>query len=81
MKRFLCLVALAPLFVFGLLFAFQTNGGRTHAEANSNPDRPRKVSRDLVEKVNNGHGNELVRVIIQPTAAWEATLEETVEES
>jgi serine protease AprX len=34
-----------------------------------------------VEKVNNGYGNELVRVIIQPTAAWEATLEETVEQS
>ena len=41
----------------------------------------RKASKDLIEKVNNGRGGDLVRVIIQPAGAWDSPLDSTVESS
>ena len=48
------------------------------AEATGNS---RKASSDLKHKVNSGRGNDLVRVIIQPVNAWNATIESTVQNS
>src|SRR6266571_4664332 len=41
----------------------------------------RQASKDLIEKVNNGRGGDLVRVIIQPAGAWDSPLDSTVESS
>ena len=71
---------LAALVLLGLLFVFLPSGGRTHAQTSLQSNRPLKCSRDLMEKVNNGHGSELVRVIIQP-AATSDTLDSTIEQS
>src|SRR6266571_7820762 len=38
----------------------------------------RQASKDLIEKVNNGRGGDLVRVIIQPAGAWDSPLDSTV---
>ncbi|MGH9881624.1 MAG: S8 family serine peptidase, partial [Pyrinomonadaceae bacterium] len=50
-----------------------------HAQSGSASDGANKVSKDLVEKLNDGQGTELVRVIIQPETAWDSTLANTVE--
>src|SRR6266571_810537 len=38
-----------------------------------------KASADLIDKVNSAQGDDLVRVIIQPTDAWGSTLDSTVQ--
>src|SRR5258705_3955599 len=81
MKRFLYIVPLGVLVLLGLLFVCMPSGGRTHAQTSLQPNRSRKASQDLVEKVNRGHGSELVRVIIQPTAIWDTTIDATIEQS
>jgi hypothetical protein len=80
MKRFLYVMPLAALVLLGLLFVYLPSGGRTHAQTSLQSNRPLKASRDLMQKVNSGHGSELVRVIIQP-AATSDTLDSTIEQS
>src|SRR5882724_12293077 len=77
MKRvFLLIVCTASLFLF-LYPTFAPNATKVCAESEQNQSR-RKASSDLRAKVNSGHGADLVRVIIQPAAAWDDTLESTV---
>src|SRR5436305_12364829 len=41
----------------------------------------RKASADLKKKVDSGRGDDQVRIIIQPTGAWDSTLESRVQSS
>ncbi len=41
----------------------------------------RKVSKDILKKVEEGHGAELVRVIIQPTQQSDLSIDSTLEDS
>ena len=81
MKRFLYVMPLVGLVLLGLLFDFLPSESRTHAYSSSQSDQPPKASRDLAEKVNKGHGSELVRVIIQPATSWDTNLESTIEQA
>src|SRR5258705_8174925 len=81
MKRFLNFTPLVGLVLLGLMFDFLPSESRTHAYSSSQSDQPPKASRDLAEKVNKGHGSELVRVIIQPATSWDTTLESTIDQA
>src|SRR5258705_5903209 len=81
MKRFLYVTPPVGLVLLGLMFGFLPSESRTQAESSSQSNQPLKASRDLAEKVNKGHGSELVRVIIQPKTSWDTTLESTVEQA
>src|ERR1044072_1188083 len=59
---------LSPLFVFEQ---------RTHAEAQPK----RKVSKDILQKVNEGRGGDFVRVIIQPAGSQDGSIDSTIEYS
>src|SRR5258705_7094093 len=79
MKRFLYVTPLVGLVLLGLMFL--SSESRTHAYSSLQSDQPPKASRDLAEKVNKGHGSELVRVIIQPAISWDTNLESTIEQA
>ena len=51
------------------LFVFER---RTHAESNSDAPLKRKVSKDIMQKVDAGKGGDFVRVIIQPASQSDA---------
>ena len=61
---------LLPLFVFDR---------RTHAESNTDAQVKRKVSKDILQKVNAGKGGDFVRVIIQPAGQSDGSLDSTIE--
>lgn len=60
------------------LFVFEN---RSHAESNSATRLDRKMSRDILKKVEDGRGADLVRVIIQPDQQSDALIDSTLEES
>ena len=77
MKRIFLLTLLAV----SLSIALYSNFGRTIptviAESASNASG-HKISSELREKVRNGHGSDLVRVIIQPAGSWDTTLDSSI---
>ena len=52
---------------------------RVRAEGTSGQSLKSKISRDIVKKVSDGHGADLVRVIIQPVNQPELSLDSTLE--
>src|SRR5690349_10304679 len=52
---------------------------RTRAEGTAGQALKKKISRDIVKKVSDGHGADLVRVIIQPVNQPELSLDSTLE--
>ncbi|HZI48619.1 MAG TPA: S8 family serine peptidase, partial [Pyrinomonadaceae bacterium] len=52
---------------------------RTRAEGTAGQPLKKKISRDIVNKVSQGHGADLVRVIIQPVNQPELSLDSTLE--
>ncbi|HEV8368105.1 MAG TPA: hypothetical protein VGQ39_09145, partial [Pyrinomonadaceae bacterium] len=78
MKRLLYLIlwsaALSLLVSSPLIFE-----RRTHAEANSDAQLQRKISKDILKKVENGRGADLVRVIVQPVNWGDLSLDSTLE--
>ena len=66
--------------VLALLFSpFFFPGKRTRAEGTSGQSQKRKISRDIVARVAQGHGADLIRVIIQPVNQPELSLDSTLE--
>src|SRR5689334_15506973 len=52
---------------------------RTRAEGTAGQPLKKKISRDIVNKVSQGHGADLVRIIIQPVNQPELSLDSTLE--
>src|SRR4030095_12337035 len=75
MKRFLYLMLVGGL--FSLLLAIKTPFQR-RARADS---IPRKLSKDILQKVESGGGSEQVRVIVQPAGSWDSQLDSAVQAS
>jgi serine protease AprX len=50
-----------------------------HAESSPKPKPARKISTDVLRKVNNGQGNERIRVIVQPREAWNSDLDSSLQ--
>jgi serine protease AprX len=79
MKRFINPIlwsGFASLLVLSL-FCFEP---RTQAESANNSEVQRKISKDILQKAADGHGADLVRVIIQP-ATQSDTIDSTLENS
>src|ERR1041384_8059481 len=78
MKRFLYPILWSSVFalLFTTLFVCQT---RTHAAADLPVHLDRKVSKDILKKVTDGHGADFVRVIIQPANTSDTTIDTTIE--
>src|ERR1043165_8380816 len=78
MKRFLYPILWSSVFalLFTTLFVCQT---RTHAAADLTVHLDRKVSKDILKKVTDGHGADFVRVIIEPPKTSDTTLDTTIE--
>ncbi|HEX6648220.1 MAG TPA: S8 family serine peptidase, partial [Pyrinomonadaceae bacterium] len=64
------------LFLSLFIFAY-----RTHAESSNTVHLERKVSKDILKKVSDGRGADLVRVIIQPAQQSDTLTDSTLEES
>jgi subtilisin family serine protease len=80
MKRFISPIlwsGFASLLVLSL-FVFEN---RTQAESSSTERIDRKISRDILKKVEEGKGADLVRVIIQPATQADASIDSTLEGS
>jgi hypothetical protein len=79
MKRFIFLTLWSGFvsLLFLSLFVFQ---GTTHADSSTSVPLQRKVSQDILQKVAEGRGSDLVRVIIQPAAPPDV-LDSTIEYS
>src|ERR1043165_6577262 len=77
MRRYLYPILWSGVIVV-IAAAFFVSERRTTAESTSGV-APKKVSRDIAEKVNEGHGADLVRVIIQPVNQPDSTLDSTIE--
>src|SRR5688572_13002979 len=80
MKRFLYPMLWSG-FVSLLLLTLVVGERETHAEASPDVPLQRKISKDIIEKVANGRGAELIRVIIQPATEPEQSLDSTLEDS
>src|SRR5215216_2721696 len=80
MKRFLFPILWCGLVALLLLplFVFERH---THAESNTDAPLKRKISKDILQKVNEGRGGDFVRVIIQPTSQSDSSLDSTIEYS
>src|ERR1043165_5005658 len=80
MKRFLYPILWSSVFalLFTTLFVCQT---RTHAAADLTVHLDRKVSKDILKKVADGHGADFVRVIIQPSNPSDLSIDSTIEYS
>ena len=61
--------------LFSTLFVFERG---THAESNGSGNVERKVSKDILKKVTDGRGGDLVRVIIQPASAADSSIDSTI---
>jgi len=68
-------------FVSLLLLPLPLCERKTHAEAASNVPVGRKISRDIADKVAQGKGADLVRIIVQPVNQADATLDSALEVS
>ena len=62
-----------------LLSPFFLPQRRTRAEGTAGQPLKKKISRDIVKKVSDGRGADLVRVIIQPVNQPELSLDSTLE--
>src|SRR5688500_11344991 len=60
-----------------LLFPLSVFDNKTHAESSLKLEK--KISRDILKKVEAGKGSEFVRVIIQPANAWDLSSDFTRE--
>ena len=80
MKRFLYPMLWSG-FVSLLLLTLVVAERRTHAESASDISLHRKISKDILERVANGKGADLVRVIIQPVSEPDPSLDATLEDS
>jgi subtilisin family serine protease len=60
----------------GLLFTHHAR-----AESDAKPKPAKKISAEVLRKVNGGQGTDRVRVIVQPRAGWTADLDRAVEDS
>src|SRR4030095_6190470 len=78
MKRSFYVILLGGIFS---LILFSDTPIQERARADSIANRQRKVSRDILQRVQSGRGAELIRVIIQPTGGWDSELESSVESS
>src|SRR5438128_584690 len=78
MKRILLSTLLVVSLLLPIYPQLLVTTGCAHAQ---NAGQIRKASKDLIEKVNNGRGGDLVRVIIQPADAWDSPLDSTVQSS
>src|SRR5207244_5719980 len=78
MKRILLSTFLVVSLLLPIYPQLLATTGCAHAQ---NAGQIRKASKDLIERVNNGRGGDLVRVIIQPADAWDGPLDSTVESS
>src|ERR1041384_7763496 len=76
MKRFIFAILWGGL-VSLLLSPFFLFEQRTHAEA----QLKRKVSKDILQKVDAGRGGDFVRVIIQPANTQDLSIDSTIESS
>src|SRR5882724_6245395 len=73
MNRPLLSTALVASLLFGLSTGLLTNDGvQAHVRQVSHI---KKVSADLANLVNLGHGGEQVRVIVQPASTWNSTID------
>src|SRR6185369_1505239 len=80
MKRLLYPILWSSVFalLFTTLFVCQPT---THAAVDLTVSVDRKVSKDILKKVNDGHGADFVRVIIQPASASDLSIDTTIEYS
>src|SRR5580765_3529684 len=77
MKRFLRPILWSGVLslLLSLLFVVQTH---TRAEQSAQPT-DRKISKDIIKKVRDGRGGDFVRVIVQPAAWGDLSLDSTLE--
>src|SRR5689334_21806428 len=78
MRRFLYLIVCSGVLTL-LILPFFLPEQRTRAEGTSSYPLKRMISREIVKKVSDGHGADLVRVIIQPVNQPELSLDSTLE--
>src|ERR1041385_524232 len=80
MKRFFFPILWISVFalLFTTLFVCQP---KTHAAADLTVSLNRKVSKDILKKVTDGHGADFVRVIIQPASTTDLSIDTTIEYS
>jgi len=80
MKRLLYPILWSSVFTLlvASLFVFER---KTHAESDSTTHPERKVSKDILKKVADGHGADFVRVIIQPANPSDVSIDSTIEYS
>src|SRR5215471_9019007 len=60
-----------------LLISLFVPANRVHADSNSSVRR--KISRDIIKKVETGHGADFVRVIVQPVTSSDLSIDSTIE--
>src|SRR5215472_11159881 len=80
MKRTVSSIALLTslLLLVSSTFVFD---GRARAEQDKQPRRGKKASAELIKRIDQGKGGELVKVIVQPAPTWDDTTESTVRNS